>query len=62
MADLQIINAVIDLGTNTCNLLIAECFESGTFRVLHEERIAVKMGRLVEYTKKNCFLKRWREG
>ena len=45
MADLQIINAVIDLGTNTCNLLIAECFESGTFRVLHEERIAVKMGR-----------------
>ncbi|MCK9639761.1 MAG: phosphatase [Prolixibacteraceae bacterium] len=45
MADLQIINAVIDLGTNTCNLLIAECFESGTFRVLYEERIAVKMGR-----------------
>jgi exopolyphosphatase/guanosine-5'-triphosphate,3'-diphosphate pyrophosphatase len=44
MADLQIINAVIDLGTNTCNLLIAECYESGTFRVLHEERIAVKMG------------------
>jgi len=45
MADLQIINAVIDLGTNTCNLLIAESSESGTFRVLHEERIAVKMGR-----------------
>jgi exopolyphosphatase/guanosine-5'-triphosphate,3'-diphosphate pyrophosphatase len=45
MADLQIINAVIDLGTNTCNLLIAESSGKGTFRVLHEERIAVKMGR-----------------
>jgi exopolyphosphatase / guanosine-5'-triphosphate,3'-diphosphate pyrophosphatase len=45
MADLQIINAVIDLGTNTCNLLIAAPAEGGTFRVLHEERIAVKMGR-----------------
>ena len=45
MADLQIINAVIDLGTNTCNLLIAKTCSDGTFRVLHEERIAVKMGR-----------------
>ena len=45
MADLQIINAVIDLGTNTCNLLIAETYSNGTFRVLYEERIAVKMGR-----------------
>jgi exopolyphosphatase/guanosine-5'-triphosphate,3'-diphosphate pyrophosphatase len=45
MADLQIINAVIDLGTNTCNLLIAETNGDGTFRVLYEERIAVKMGR-----------------
>lgn len=45
MADLQIINAVIDLGTNTFNLLIAETHASGTFSVLHEERIAVKMGR-----------------
>jgi len=45
MADLQIINAVIDLGTNTCNLLIAETTVPGNFRVLHEERIAVKMGR-----------------
>ncbi len=45
MADLQIINAVIDLGTNTFNLLIAETSAPGTFRVLHEERIAVKMGR-----------------
>jgi len=45
MADLQIINAVIDLGTNTCNLLIAEPSGNETFKVLHEERIAVKMGR-----------------
>ncbi len=45
MADLQIINAVIDLGTNTCNLLIAEPNSKGAFRVLYEERIAVKMGR-----------------
>ncbi len=45
MADLPIINAVIDLGTNTFNLLIAEISEPGSFRVLHEERIAVKMGR-----------------
>jgi len=45
MADLQIINAVIDLGTNTFNLLIAVTTEPGAFRVLHEERIAVKMGR-----------------
>ncbi len=44
MADLQIINAVIDLGTNTFNLLIAEMSGPGAFRVLHEERIAVKMG------------------
>ena len=44
MADLPIINAVIDLGTNTFNLLIAETSGRGTFRVLHEERIAVKMG------------------
>ena len=45
MADLQIVNAVIDLGTNTFNLLVAETSGSGTFRVLYEERIAVKMGR-----------------
>ena len=45
MADLQIVNAVIDLGTNTFNLLVAETSGSGSFRVLHEERIAVKMGR-----------------
>jgi exopolyphosphatase / guanosine-5'-triphosphate,3'-diphosphate pyrophosphatase len=45
MADLQIINAVIDLGTNTFNLLIAEIIGRSEFRVLHEERIAVKMGR-----------------
>lgn len=45
MADLQIINAVIDLGTNTFNLLIAETTGRCSFRVLYEERIAVKMGR-----------------
>ena len=45
MADLPLINAVIDLGTNTCNLLIAEITGNNAFRVLHEERIAVKMGR-----------------
>ncbi len=45
MADIPIINAVIDLGTNTFNLLIAETSEPFSFRVLHEERIAVKMGR-----------------
>ncbi len=45
MADVQVVNAVIDLGTNTFNLLVAETSEPGTFRVLHEERIAVKMGR-----------------
>lgn len=45
MADLPIVNAVIDLGTNTFNLLVAEVIQPGSFRVLHEERIAVKMGR-----------------
>lgn len=45
MADIQIINAVIDLGTNTFNLLIAESLGLAGFRVLFEERIAVKMGR-----------------
>ena len=45
MADLPIINAVIDLGTNTFNLLVAETSGKGSFRVLYEERIAVKMGR-----------------
>lgn len=45
MVNLPLINAVIDLGTNTFNLLIAETSEPGTFSVLHEERLAVKMGR-----------------
>ena len=45
MVNLPVINAVIDLGTNTFNLLIAETSGLGTFRVLHEERVAVKMGR-----------------
>lgn len=45
MADVQIIKAVIDLGTNTFNLLIAGIPGPGRFTVLYEERIAVKMGR-----------------
>jgi len=40
----QLIHAVIDFGTNTCNLLIAENNGVGTFRVLYEERIVVIIG------------------
>lgn len=36
--------AVIDLGTNTCNLLIAEKDGSG-YRILHQGKEVVKMGR-----------------
>lgn len=35
--------AVIDLGTNTCNLLIAE-IEASTFRILHRSKEHVKLG------------------
>jgi exopolyphosphatase/guanosine-5'-triphosphate,3'-diphosphate pyrophosphatase len=35
--------AVIDLGTNTCNLLIAELFE-GNFEILHQSKQLVKLG------------------
>lgn len=35
--------AVIDLGTNTCNLLIAELI-SGAFKILHQSKQLVKLG------------------
>ena len=35
--------AVIDLGTNTCNLLIAET-NSGDFKILHQSKQLVKLG------------------
>jgi exopolyphosphatase / guanosine-5'-triphosphate,3'-diphosphate pyrophosphatase len=35
--------AIIDLGTNTCNLLIAE-FESSDFKILHQSKQLVKLG------------------
>lgn len=35
--------AVIDLGTNTCNLLIAELTE-GSFKILHQSKQLVKLG------------------
>ena len=36
--------AVIDLGTNTFNLLIAERFSDGTFKKIFNTKIAVKLG------------------
>nr|WP_282189162.1 hypothetical protein [Maribellus sp. YY47] len=35
--------AVVDLGTNTCNLLVAEILE-GNFRILHQSKQLVKLG------------------
>ena len=35
--------AIIDLGTNTCNLLIAE-FDSSDFKILHQSKQLVKLG------------------
>lgn len=35
--------AVIDLGTNTCNLLIAETSETG-YRILHQSKVLVRLG------------------
>ena len=35
--------AVIDLGTNTCNLLIAEFINPG-FRILHQSKQLVRLG------------------
>jgi exopolyphosphatase/guanosine-5'-triphosphate,3'-diphosphate pyrophosphatase len=37
--------AIIDLGTNTFNLLVAERDEAGTLRVVHSEEAAVHLGR-----------------
>lgn len=37
--------AVIDLGTNTCNLLIADPLPGGLFRVLYDRKLPVKLGR-----------------
>jgi exopolyphosphatase/guanosine-5'-triphosphate,3'-diphosphate pyrophosphatase len=39
------IKAVIDLGTNTCNLLIAESSGNGNFHTLYDRKLPVKMGR-----------------
>lgn len=36
--------AVIDLGTNTCNLLIAEIYRK-KFNILHQSKIGVKLGK-----------------
>lgn len=36
--------AVIDLGTNTFNLLIAESMQRGNFRTLYNEKLPVKLG------------------
>ncbi len=37
--------AVIDLGTNTCNLLIANTFCDGSFETLYDRKLPVKLGR-----------------
>jgi exopolyphosphatase/guanosine-5'-triphosphate,3'-diphosphate pyrophosphatase len=37
--------AVIDLGTNTFNLLIGECFEDNTKIILHDSKTPVKLGK-----------------
>lgn len=37
--------AVIDLGTNTCNLLIADLGPDGSFKTLYDRKLPVKMGR-----------------
>lgn len=36
--------AIIDLGTNTCNLLIAE-YQDKNYRILHQSKEAVKLGK-----------------
>jgi exopolyphosphatase / guanosine-5'-triphosphate,3'-diphosphate pyrophosphatase len=37
--------AVIDLGTNTCNLLIADVLPGGSFKTLYDRKLPVKLGR-----------------
>jgi exopolyphosphatase / guanosine-5'-triphosphate,3'-diphosphate pyrophosphatase len=37
--------AVIDLGTNTCNLLIADGLSDGSFKTLYDRKLPVKLGR-----------------
>lgn len=37
--------AIIDLGTNTFNLLIVETFSTNRFQIVHEEKIPVRLGR-----------------
>ncbi len=37
--------AVIDIGTNTCNLLIANALNNGTFEPVYDRKLPVKLGR-----------------
>jgi len=37
--------AVIDLGTNTCNLLIADVVADGSFETIYDRKLPVKLGR-----------------
>lgn len=37
--------AVIDLGTNTCNLLIANILPDGSFKTVYDRKLPVKLGR-----------------
>src|SRR5512133_3373743 len=37
--------AVIDIGTNTCNLLIANSLQGGKFETVYDRKLPVKLGR-----------------
>ena len=37
--------AVIDIGTNTCNLLLANILPDGSFRTVYDRKLPVKLGR-----------------
>ncbi|HZK97413.1 MAG TPA: phosphatase [Prolixibacteraceae bacterium] len=37
--------AVIDIGTNTCNLLIANILPNGSFKTVYDRKLPVKLGR-----------------
>jgi len=37
--------AVIDIGTNTCNLLIANVLPKGSFKTIYDQKLPVKLGR-----------------